>query len=146
MLRPLLLSLLLAVTLSGCFFNKRPDPKPAPAATAARPAGDEAAATQKAEQQFKQGVRAYENGQHKDAEQSLRSALDGGLPAKADQVAANKYLAFIACANRQQDSCRTYFRRALAIDPAFELSRTEAGHPLWGPVFREVKAERQKRG
>lgn len=152
MLRPVFLSLLLATTLppflAGCTFNKRADPKPAPAATAtAKPAAEEnAPPAAKGDAAYRQGVRAYENGRHREAEQAFKDALDGGLGSKADQVGANKYLAFIACANRQQESCRSHFRRALAIDPTFELGRTEAGHPVWGPVFREVKAERQRKG
>lgn len=148
MLRPSCLALLLAATLAGCTFNKRPDAKPAPAATAtAKPATEESAApAPRGDAMYRQGVRAYENGRHREAEQAFKDALEGGLGSKADQVGANKYLAFIACANRQQDNCRNYFRRALAIDPAFELSRTEAGHPVWGPIFREVKAERPRKG
>lgn len=149
MRRSLFLCLLLAFALGGCVF-KRADPKPAPTATtpaagAPKPAPSEETAAQKADQQYRQGVRAYENGQYKEAEQLLRNALDGGLAGKAEQVGANKFLAFIACSSRQQEACRNYFGRALAIDPAFELSRTEAGHPVWGKVFRDVKAERQRR-
>lgn len=146
MLRPLMLALLLATSLAGCTFNKRADPKPAPTATA-RPTTDESAApAPRGDAAYRQGLRAYENGRHKEAEQAFKDALEGGLSSRADQVGANKYLAFMACANRQQESCRNYFRRVLAIDSAFELSRTEAGHPAWGPVFREVKAERQRKG
>ena len=29
-------------------------------------------------------------------------------------------------------------RAARAADPAFALSRTEAGHPQWGPIYRKV--------
>ena len=31
------------------------------------------------------------------------------------------------------------FGRALQLDPAFTLTPAEAGHPLWGPVFRSLK-------
>ena len=31
-----------------------------------------------------------------------------------------------------------YGCRMLAANPAFTLSRSEAGHPLWGPVYRRV--------
>lgn len=148
--RSSLVCLLLVFALGGCVF-KRNDPKPAPTAATPAPSApkpapsEEAVASQKADQQYRQGVRAYENGQYKEAEQLLRGALDGGLAGKAEQVGANKYLAFIACTSRQQEACRNYFGRALTIDPAFELSRTEAGHPVWGKVFRDVKAERQRR-
>lgn len=93
-----------------------------------------------AEQEFRQGVSAYENGQYKKSQQQLQKALSLGLGNKADRVAANKYLAFMACASQQRDICKSYFRKALAIDPKFELGKAEAGHPMWGRVFREVKA------
>ena len=140
----------ISLALAGCVLTQ-PESKPAPPAATARateavpaPAGDEPAAARKAEQDFALGIKAYENGRYKEAQQSLRSALDGGLGSKADQVTANKTLAFIACSSRQQDTCKTYFRRALSIDPKFDLAPTEAGHPMWGAVFRSVKAERQK--
>jgi hypothetical protein len=31
------------------------------------------------------------------------------------------------------------------LDPSFELEASEAGHPIWGPVFRNVKNAAQKR-
>jgi hypothetical protein len=34
--------------------------------------------------------------------------------------------------------CEAAFRAARAADPGFVLSRSEAGHPLWGPVYRRV--------
>ena len=38
--------------------------------------------------------------------------------------------------------CRDEFRKALGADPALELEPAEAGHPVWGPIFRAVKAGR----
>ena len=34
--------------------------------------------------------------------------------------------------------------RALELDPKFELSAAEAGHPIWGPIFRGLKAKQPK--
>ncbi len=99
-----------------------------------------------AEQEFRQGVTAYENGQHKKSQQQLQKALSLGLSNRADKVSANKYLAFMACANKQRDVCKGYFRKALAFDPKFELGKAEAGHPMWGGVFKEVKAEIKAKG
>ena len=94
-----------------------------------------------AEQELKLGITAYENGQHKKSQQHLKNALSLGLTGKSDKVAANKYLAFMACANQQLEVCKGYFRKALATDGKFELSKSEAGHPMWGKVFKEVKSE-----
>jgi glycine/D-amino acid oxidase-like deaminating enzyme len=69
----------------------------------------------------------------------LRIALKRGL-SKPDQVTAHKYLAFIQCASGREAQCRDEFKRALRIDPDMTLAPAEAGHPIWGPVFKSVKA------
>jgi len=87
------------------------------------------------------GLRQYEDGSYAEAARQLQSAIDQGL-GQSDRVKAHKTLAFIHCVSGRTTSCREEFRRALAIDPAFELPPAEAGHPTWGPVFRSVKAGR----
>ena len=95
----------------------------------------------KGEPQLKAGIRLYEDGRYSQATTSFQSALSAGL-SDADQVTANKYLAFISCVSGRERQCRAYFRRALELDPSFELGPAEAGHPTWGPVFKSVKARR----
>lgn len=85
------------------------------------------------------GLREYDNGNYAQSARSLRLALDQGL-SRADQVKAHKYLAFISCADGRMAQCRDEFRAALNIDPSMRLEPAEAGHPIWGPVFRSVKA------
>lgn len=97
----------------------------------------------KAEQELSAGIRYYEDGNYKAATRSLQSALDKGLTFTSDQVTAHKYLAFINCASEQERICREDFRKALELDPKFELNTVESGHPVWGPVFRGVRAEMQ---
>ena len=87
------------------------------------------------------GLRQYEDGNYAEAARQLQSAIDQGL-GQSDRVKAHKTLAFIHCVSGRTTSCREEFRRALAIDPAFNLPPAEAGHPTWGPVFRSVKAGR----
>jgi Spy/CpxP family protein refolding chaperone len=99
-----------------------------------------------AEQELRLGITAYENGQHKKSQQSLKNALALGLSNKSDKVAANKYLAFMACANQQREACKGYFRKAIAADAKFDLGKSEAGHPMWGGVFKEVKVEAKIKG
>ncbi len=89
------------------------------------------------------GIEAYENGQYRAARTQLSGALENGLDTP-DQVIAHKYLAFVACAGGQRITCRNHFRKALDIDAGFSLTRTESGHPIWGKIFRDVKAERSK--
>lgn len=84
------------------------------------------------------GVWMYEDGDYVGAESYLKSALSLDI-ADAERVRGHKYLAFILCAERRQQECRREFREALAIDPKFDLTPAEQGHPSWGPVFRSIK-------
>jgi Tfp pilus assembly protein PilF len=98
----------------------------------------------KAEQELSTGLINYENGNYKAAAKSLQSALDSGLTFDSDAARAHKYLAFIHCLSNREKQCREEFRKALGKDNNFDLDPAEAGHPIWGPVFRAVKAERRK--
>ena len=95
----------------------------------------------KGEPDLQSGIKLYEDGRYKEALTSFQGALSAGLRAD-DQVTANKYLAFISCVSGRERQCRAYFSRALELNPSFELEPAEAGHPIWGPVFRSVKARR----
>ncbi len=86
-----------------------------------------------------QGIAFYEEGNYRAASRRLLFALEEGLTV-ADRVQAHKYLAFIACVSGRQITCREEFEIALKLDPSFELDAAEAGHPIWGPVFRSAKA------
>jgi hypothetical protein len=85
-----------------------------------------------------EGIRAYDDGQYPQAEAALRKALEAGLRSGRDQASAHKLVAFITCTSERLAECETAFRAARAADPAFVLSRSEAGHPLWGPVYRKT--------
>lgn len=98
----------------------------------------------KAEQELSTGIKSYEDGNYKAAAKSLQSALESGLTFDSDSVRAHKYLAFIHCLSNREKQCRDEFRKALEKDSKFELEPAEAGHPIWGPAFRAVKAERRK--
>lgn len=127
MLRIATASLLLALLLGGCQSG---------------PLKDIGLFQSKAEQALSDGVRQYEDGNYQEAQKSLQSALNQGLTSRPDEVKAHKYLAFIHCASNRERQCREEFRKALELNPAFDLTPAEAGHPLWGPVFRSVKAGR----
>lgn len=92
---------------------------------------------------LEEGVRHYEEGNYRTAQRRLQFALEEGL-GKPDRVKAHKYLAFIACVSGQQLTCREEFGIALELDPKFELAPAEAGHPIWGPVFKNVKSKQKK--
>jgi Tfp pilus assembly protein PilF len=87
------------------------------------------------------GLKQYENGDYADSAKNLQAAIEQGL-ARKERIDAHKHLAFINCASSRERQCRDEFRKALAVDPAMELEPAEAGHPIWGPIFRSLKASR----
>jgi hypothetical protein len=95
-----------------------------------------------AEQALLAGIRLYEDAQYVPAERELRRALDLKLHADKDIANANKYLAFIYCTSERVRECESAFRAARAAQPDFALSKSEAGHPVWGPVYKQVMGQR----
>ncbi len=91
-----------------------------------------------AEKALLTGLRAYDDGQYPEAEKQFGLALQGGLVSPRDKAAAHKYLAFIYCTSQRTGACEVEFRAAKENDPKFALSKSEAGHPMWGPVYRKV--------
>jgi len=94
--------------------------------------------TSKGDAAFATGMRQYENGQYVESARNLQAAVNLGLPA-AQRARAHKHLAFIHCASGRERLCREDFRKALAVEPKMELTAAEAGHPVWGPIFRSMK-------
>ena len=158
---PWMLRLLLALACAGCaapIVNEPSEPLKAPAPAASKPALEPAkepvapkaqpprvVAPSKGEQELEKGIKSYEEGEYKTAAKQLQAALDLGLDVKRDQAKAHKYLAFITCVSGREKPCRDEFHKALDADPRFDLEPAEAGHPVWGPVLRSVKAERAAR-
>lgn len=152
--RPLLAVLLLALT--GCAQLPGGQGTPAPAPTDAAPPPPAAPAltptptvppvgvlelmARPAEQALLAGLRAYEDGQYPLAERRLEAALKAGLAAPRDRAAAHKTLAFVYCTSKRLKACEDEFRAARAADPEFTLSKAEAGHPAWGPLYRRLTA------
>lgn len=91
-----------------------------------------------AEKALLEGLKAYDDAQYEPAERQFRQALNLGLASAKDRAEAHKRLAFIQCAAGRLAECETEFRLARQADPAFALDRSEAGHPVWGPVYRKV--------
>lgn len=91
--------------------------------------------------ELQKGIKSYEEGAYKSAAKQFQAALDLGLDARGDQARAHKYLAFLTCASGSEKACREEFQKALDADPTFELEPAEAGHPIWAPIFRRVKAD-----
>ena len=86
-----------------------------------------------------EGTELYDKGDYKGAIRKLQLAsetADDTTPTKLDSL---RLLAFSYCVSGQRMLCKTQFSNLLKITPDFQLSRAEAGHPLWGPVFKEAK-------
>lgn len=96
----------------------------------------------KGEDELEFGVRAYEDGELAYSAKLLQAGLDAGLRSTSNRVRAHKYLAFIHCASNRVPQCRDEFKKALDLDSSFDLRENEAGHPVWGPVFRSVKTKK----
>jgi hypothetical protein len=110
-------------------------PAPPPPVPATPPPPDP---TVVAQRELEEAVAIYDKGDFNAAIERLGSPAiaAGDTPIR---VAAHKYSAFSYCVTRRTSLCRTQFEAALKLDPAFELSPAERGHPLWGPVFERVK-------
>jgi Tfp pilus assembly protein PilF len=119
-------TLVLATALTGCVL-----PPPAPP-------GLMDVAERPAEKALLAGMRAYDDAQYAQAEKLLNQALKVGLASPRDRAVAHKYLAFVYCTSDRMLACEAEFRAARVDDPAFALSKSEAGHPQWGPIWRKV--------
>jgi hypothetical protein len=96
---------------------------------------------EKAKESLAAGKQQYQDGQYEDAQKSLNEALTHGLLSKSEQSSARKYLAFMFCVTNRKSQCEDEFRKAMEIDPGFDLAPAEAGHPIWGPVYKNVRAQ-----
>jgi Tfp pilus assembly protein PilF len=135
MIRTVAIALVLAAALVSCA-TAPPPPAPSSVASLYQRPGERALIL---------GLAQYEQAAFDRAEQSFRTALKAGLTERQDVATAHKYLAFISCAFNRIDECERNFRAAFAADDKFALTSAEAGHPMWGPVFRRVEAERGKK-
>ena len=96
-------------------------------------------AEQPAEKALLAGIRAYDDAQYAEAEKQLKAALQAGLGSAKDRAAAHKHLAFIYCTSNRPSECEASFRAARRANPTFALSKSESGHPVWGPVYNRIQ-------
>ena len=137
------LALLMAL-LSACAPVQELVKPPAPQQEVAKPPAPQVSESQlrdKAWLNFASGLRQYEAGSYDDALKSLTASLDHGLLPRPEQATARKHLAFIHCAASRDQQCREEVRTAMEIDPTFDLTTAEAGHPIWGPIYSNVRAQ-----
>lgn len=126
------LSLMVALSLAACV---TPPPPAEPAPKAEVPPERIAAPGEAA---LAQGIKLYQAAQYAQAEAQFKQALQLGLSLGPDLANAHKYLAFIYCTSKREGMCLAAFRAARQADPAFALSKREAGHPTWGKVYRRA--------
>ena len=143
-----------ALWLAGCGATpdkpapraERPRPAPpAPPPAALPPAPDDRAspaddnAAQTSQAIYAEGLRLYRAGQYDDA--IARFAAVQSPPSL--RVQALKHTAFGHCVTNRLPLCQRAFQDALALSPAFRLTKAEQGHPVWGPVFTKALQQSQ---
>ncbi len=121
--------------LAGCVVPPTAPTGPTPAEVAKQQR------LERANTYYAEGLKLYENGSYDDAIKNFLLALDSGVLTTAQQLASRKHMAFIYCVSNREANCREEFEKSFVIDAKFELSPAEAGHPVWGPVFRNVKSD-----
>ena len=92
-----------------------------------------------AERALLAGLKAYDDAQYESAERLFREALAAGLASPRDRAEAHKRLAFLHCAGGRLGDCEAEFRLARQSDRNFALDKSEAGHPVWGPVYKNLQ-------
>jgi hypothetical protein len=92
-----------------------------------------------AERALLAGLKAYDDAQYDSADRLFREALAAGLVSPRDRAEAHKRLAFIQCAASRLGECETEFKLARQADRSFALDKSEAGHPVWGPVYKKLQ-------
>lgn len=127
------LAMLLTVTLAAAILTSCAQPQPPTSVVGVMDLSDKPA-----ERALMSGLRAYDDGQYAEAEKQLMNALKGNLASPRDQAAAYKFLAFIYCTSKREAACEHAFKSARAADGNFSLTKSEAGHPMWGPVYRRA--------
>jgi len=126
-LSALRLALASAALLAACA-------QPAPA-----PLGVVDISARPAERALLAGLKAYDDAQYESAERLFREALAAGLASPRDRAEAHKRLAFLHCAGGRLGECEAEFRLARQSDRNFALDESEAGHPVWGPVYKNLQ-------
>ena len=86
----------------------------------------------------------YDSGDYDAALRLLEQSLKEGLKDKNDQVRAMKFVAFSNCLKERYATCRASFIKIYEVNPDFDLTPAEAGHPSWTRTFAAAKAQAKK--
>jgi hypothetical protein len=133
---------LAALTLAGCApFVGKPGDKSGVEAAGRHLPGSAPAVLPSGGAALARGMASYEDGNFDEAASQLKLSLEQKL-SPPEQMLARKHLAFAYCVSGKDRLCADEFKRLLEISASFDLDPAEAGHPIWGPVFRRVKAKK----
>ena len=108
------------------------------------PTADEVAKQQRvdrAQANLNDGLKKYDSGSYDEAMNNFLLALDSGMLTNAEQLNARKHMAFVHCLSSREANCKEEFEKVINLDPKFELAPAEAGHPIWGPIYRVTRTE-----
>lgn len=78
---------------------------------------------------------SYTAGDYTRTIQILRDSNEIQTSDRKTRIEAYKLMAFSYCVIGRITLCRAEFEKVLQLDPHFELSTAEKGHPIWGPAF-----------
>jgi len=92
------------------------------------------------EEALSQAVDVYTDGRYDEAIAALTPLSTAPELPVASQIKAYKFIAFSHCASGRLRQCRQTFESALQLDPNFQLSDVEKGHPVWGKEFLAARA------
>ena len=118
----------LAAVLAGCAMPQ-----------GTKPVGVADLTERPAERALLGALRAYDDADYPAVERQADDALRLGLQSPRDLAIAHKLRAFVYCTSNRLTACEAEFRAARKADPAFALSKAEAGHPVWGPVYQKSR-------
>ena len=128
----------LCVGLTAC---ETPPPKPIPAEAPVQvqPVKPVDPALLK-EQALADALSIYADGQFEEAAARLTPLIGAAELPLSSQVKVLKFMAFCQCALGRPKPCRQHFEQALELDPTFQLTEAEKGHPVWGREFNGARA------
>jgi len=118
----------LAAVLAGCAMPQ-----------GTKPVGVADLTERPAERALLGALRAYDDADYPAVERQADDALRLGLQSPRDLAIAHKLRAFVYCTSNRLTACEAEFRAARKADPAFALTKAEAGHPVWGPVYQKSR-------
>ena len=101
--------------------------------------------TDRALANLKDGLKKYDSGNYDEAMNNFLLALDSGQLPVSEQLMARKHMAFVHCLSGRETNCKEEFEKVITLDPKFDLTPAESGHPIWGPIFRLTRTESELR-